>query len=46
VETFTGQWAEGLTDKNVLSFLWTERWAFLSYLSWMNRLNREARRRS
>ena len=46
VETYSGQWAEGLTDKSVLSFLWTSRWEFVSYLAWMNRLSREVRRRA
>ena len=46
VETYSGQWAEGMTDKNVLSFLWKSRWEFLSYLGWMNDLTREARKRA
>ena len=46
VETYSGQWAEKLTGKNVLSFLWKSRWEFFSYLGWMNRLNREVRRRA
>lgn len=46
VETYSGQWAEKLTGKNVLSFLWKSRWEFFSYLAWMNRLDREVRRRA
>ena len=46
VETYSGKWADGLTDKNVLSFLWTSRWEFFSYLAWMNRMTREARKRA
>ena len=46
VETYSGQWAEEMTDKSVLSFLWKSRWEFLSYLGWMNDLTREARKRA
>lgn len=46
VETYSGQWADKLTDDKVLSFLWTSRWEFFSYLAWINRLYREARRRA
>jgi hypothetical protein len=46
VETYSGQWAEGMTDKNVLSFLWKSRWELFSYLAWMNRLTREARKKA
>lgn len=46
VETYSGQWADKLTDDKVLSFLWTSRWEFFSYLAWMNRLYREVRKRA
>lgn len=44
VETYSGRPAELLTSKDVLSFLWTSRWEFLSYLIWINRLDREVRK--
>jgi hypothetical protein len=46
VETYSGRWAERLTDKDVLAFLWTSRWEFLNYLFWINRLDREVRKSS
>ena len=41
VETYSGKKAETLTAKDVLGFLWTSRWEFLSYLVWIDRLDRE-----
>jgi hypothetical protein len=29
----------------ILGFFWVSRWEFLSYLVWMDRLDREVRRR-
>ena len=46
VETYSGQWAEGMTDKNVLSFLWKSRWEFLSYLGWIGRMDAEVHKRT
>ncbi len=46
VETYSGRWAESLTAKDILAFLWTSRWEFLSYLAWTTRLEHEARKRN
>jgi hypothetical protein len=46
VETYSGKRAETLTDSDVLGFLWTSRWEFLSYLAWIGQLNREVRKSS
>jgi hypothetical protein len=45
VETYSGQKAETLTFKSVLSFVWTSRWELLSFLAWTGRLDRELRKR-
>lgn len=46
VETFSGQRAEMLTARNVLSFFWTSRWELLSFLAWTGDLEREVRKRA
>jgi hypothetical protein len=45
VETFSGQRADSLTAKKVLSFFWTSRWELLSFLAWTGSLERETRKR-
>jgi hypothetical protein len=45
VETYSGQRAETLTAKSVMSFLWTSRWELLSFLAWTGQIQREARKR-
>jgi len=45
VETYSGQRAETLTAKKVLSFVWTSRWELLSFLAWTGRLDREVHKR-
>jgi hypothetical protein len=46
VETYSGKPAESLKAKDVLGFMWNERWELLSFLLWTGRVQREARRRS
>ena len=46
VETYSGMPAETLTAGKILSFFWVSRWEFLSYLVWMDRLDREVRKRA
>jgi len=46
VETYSGKWAETLTTRDMLGFLWTLRWELLSYLVWIGRMNREVRKSS
>jgi hypothetical protein len=46
METYSGQWAEKLKTKDVLSFLWASRWELLSFLAWTGRVEREAHRKS
>ncbi|MGH9604106.1 MAG: hypothetical protein ACRD3N_00250 [Terracidiphilus sp.] len=45
VETYSGQRAETLTDRSVLSFLWASRWELVSFLAWTGQLEREVRKR-
>lgn len=45
VETYSGQKAETLTTKSMLSFMWDSRWELLNFLLWTGRLEREVRRR-
>jgi hypothetical protein len=46
VETYSGQKAETLTAKKVLSFVWASRWELLSFLAWTDRLDREVHTRT
>jgi hypothetical protein len=45
VETYSGQKAETLNAKKVLSFVWASRWELLSFLAWTDRLDREVHKR-
>ena len=46
VETYSGMKAETLTSRDVLGFLWAERWEFLSYLGWIARMEREVHKQA
>ncbi len=46
VETYSGKRAETLTAKDVMGFVWNERWDLLSFLAWTGEMNREARKRA
>jgi hypothetical protein len=46
VETYSGKPAETLTFPDILSFVWTSRWELLSYLVWIDRMDREVRKAS
>jgi hypothetical protein len=46
VETYSGQRAETLTARKIMSFVWASRWELLSFLAWTNRLDREVRKRA
>jgi hypothetical protein len=46
VETYSGKRSETLTAKDVMSFVWSERWDLLSFLAWTGEMNREARKRA
>jgi hypothetical protein len=46
VETYSGQKAEDLTAKSILSFAWASRWELLDYLAWTGRIEREAHRKN
>jgi hypothetical protein len=46
VETYSGKKAETLTTKDILCFLWTQRWEFLSYLGWISRMDREVHKQA
>jgi hypothetical protein len=45
VETYSGQKAETLTTKNVLGFMWAEKWELLRFLRWTGTMQREARKK-
>ncbi|MFZ1083863.1 MAG: hypothetical protein WAN35_02725 [Terracidiphilus sp.] len=46
VETYSGKKAETITAKDVLCFLWAERWEFLRYLGWISRMDAEVHKRT
>jgi hypothetical protein len=39
IETYSGKKAELLQSKDVLSFLWTEKWHLLRFLKWTNEMD-------
>jgi hypothetical protein len=41
VETYSGKHAEMLTVQDIFGFVWASRWELLSYLVWIDRLDRE-----
>jgi hypothetical protein len=45
METYSGQWAEKVRMRDVLSFMLASRWELLSFLAWTGRVDREARKR-
>ncbi len=45
VETYSGRRAETLSARDVLGFMWSERWELLSFLRWTGQLEREAHKR-
>ena len=45
METYSGQWAEKMTARDMLAFAWAERWELLRFLFWTGSLRREAGRK-
>lgn len=45
VETYSGTWAEQLTARSVLGFVWSTRWEMLKFLAWTGEIERETQRR-
>ena len=45
METYSGMWAEKMTAAEIFTFIWAQRWEFLSFLFWTGRVQREARRK-
>jgi hypothetical protein len=46
VETYSGLRAETLTLASIIRFAWGARWELLNYLLWIDRLDREVRKRA
>ena len=46
VETYSGKSAETLTIRDIFGFFWSSRWEFLSYLVWIDRVDREVHKRA
>ncbi|MGA3159686.1 MAG: hypothetical protein ABSC77_00605 [Terracidiphilus sp.] len=46
IETYSGKRAETLTSKDVMSFFWAFRWELVSYLCWIDHMDREVRKSS
>lgn len=46
IETFTGKPAETLTVSEIFAFFWQSRWELLRYLVWIDRLEKEVRRKA
>jgi hypothetical protein len=45
VETYSGKRAEALSTKDISGFVWSSRWELLSFLLWIDRLDREVHKR-
>ena len=45
METYSGQWAEKMKAREVLSFVWASRWELVHFLAWTGRVQREARKK-
>jgi hypothetical protein len=45
VETYSGKPAETLTARDIVRFMWDQKWELLSFLFWTGRMEREARKR-
>ncbi len=41
VETFSGMKAETLNARKIFRFVWESKWELLSFLGWVDRLDRE-----
>jgi hypothetical protein len=39
IETYSGKKAESLQPKDVLGFLWNEKWNLLRFLRWTNEMD-------
>lgn len=42
VETYSGMKAEKITTRDMLRFLWRERWNLISFLRWAGSLEKKA----
>ncbi|HEY1983854.1 MAG TPA: hypothetical protein VGG85_00510 [Terracidiphilus sp.] len=45
VETYSGMWAEKMTTRQMIAFVWSQRWELLRFLAWTGRVQKEARRK-
>ena len=45
VETYSGKAAESLRARDILGFMWEQKWELLSFLFWTGQVQKEARRR-
>ncbi len=45
METYSGKPAETLTARDIVGFMWDQKWELLSFLFWTGRMEREARKR-
>jgi hypothetical protein len=45
METYSGQWAEKMTLRDIVAFAWSSRRELVSFLAWTGRVQREARRK-
>lgn len=46
VETYSGMWAEKLSLRDMVSFVWKMRWELMRFLAWTGQVQQEARRKS
>ncbi len=40
IETYSGKKAESLQSKDIMGFLWTERWNLLRFLRWTDEIDK------
>lgn len=46
METYSGMWAEKMSVRDIVRFMWTSRYELLSFLAWTGRVQRDARKKT
>jgi hypothetical protein len=44
IETYSGMKAEAMSTRDILNFVWEQKWALLKFLRWTGKLKAETQR--
>jgi hypothetical protein len=44
IETYSGMKAEAMSTRDILDFVWEQKWALLKFLQWTGKLEAETQR--